>query len=213
MSSLNPNKALIFRIVHRANIPWILTHGLHSPSSPIQAPDYRTIGNPELISKRQRRQVPVTPFGVLSDYVPFYFTPFSPMMYNIRTGYGGIAQLDNADIVIFVASLFRLQELGLPFVFTDRHAYLARASFFNDLKELCSLDWNIWQVRDFRRDPEDPEKIERYQAEALVHEAVPVEAMLGLVCQNRTLEGDLRAAVAARALDLAVHARPRWYFP
>jgi hypothetical protein len=27
--SLNPAKALIWRIVHRDNLPWILDHGLH----------------------------------------------------------------------------------------------------------------------------------------------------------------------------------------
>jgi len=28
-SSLTPEKALIFRITHRDNLPWILEHGLH----------------------------------------------------------------------------------------------------------------------------------------------------------------------------------------
>jgi hypothetical protein len=28
--TLNPQKALIWRIVHRANIPWILDNGLHA---------------------------------------------------------------------------------------------------------------------------------------------------------------------------------------
>ncbi len=28
-SSLNPEKALIWRIVHRDNLPWILDNGLH----------------------------------------------------------------------------------------------------------------------------------------------------------------------------------------
>jgi len=27
---LNPEKALIWRIIHRDNLPWILTKGLHS---------------------------------------------------------------------------------------------------------------------------------------------------------------------------------------
>jgi len=51
-------------------------------------PNYRNIGNPDLIDKRSRRVVPIPPGGTLSDYVPFYFTPFSMMMYNIKTGYG-----------------------------------------------------------------------------------------------------------------------------
>jgi hypothetical protein len=39
-------------------------------------PACRNIGNVDLIDKRSRRLVGVTPGGTLSDYVPFYFTPY-----------------------------------------------------------------------------------------------------------------------------------------
>ena len=51
-------------------------------------PACRNIGNVDLIDKRSKRDVPVPPDGTLSDHVPFYFTPFSIIMFNIRTGYG-----------------------------------------------------------------------------------------------------------------------------
>ena len=41
--------------------------------------------------------------GTLNDYVPFYFTPFSIMMYNIKTGYGGIKHVPNEKIAILVS--------------------------------------------------------------------------------------------------------------
>jgi hypothetical protein len=59
----------------------------------------------------------VPPGGTLSDYIPFYFTPYSIMMYNIRTGYG-VKQVPNEDIVIFVSSLPHVVAQGLRFVFT-----------------------------------------------------------------------------------------------
>ncbi len=131
--NLNPEKALIFRIVHVANVPWILEHdGLYCRNSPEQDPNYVNIGNPELIGKRARRHVPIAPGGTLSDYVPFYFTPFSIMLFNIKTGYGGIARRESRDIVIFVSSVHRLRELGLPFVFTNQHAYAVNTDFFSD---------------------------------------------------------------------------------
>ena len=52
----------------------------------------------------------IPPGGTLSDYVPFYFTPFSIMMFNIKTGYGGITKRDNKDIIIFVSSIHKLRE-------------------------------------------------------------------------------------------------------
>lgn len=81
---LNREKGLIFRITHIENVPWILDHGLHCRSSTTCDPTFRQIGNQELIARRRGIRVPVEPHGVLSDYVPFYFTPLSPMQLNRR---------------------------------------------------------------------------------------------------------------------------------
>src|SRR5664280_2313499 len=109
-SMINAGKALIFRIVHRRNVPWILRHGMYCRNSEVQDTNYRTIGNPDLIEKRQRREVLIAPGGTLSDYVPFYFTPYTPMMLNIKTGHGGITKVPNEDVVILVSSLRNLAE-------------------------------------------------------------------------------------------------------
>ena len=86
--NLNADKALIWRIVHRDNMPWLLANGLHCRNAAEQDPNYLNIGNAELIDKRAHRVVPIAPGGTLSDYVPFYFTPFSVMMKNIHSEIG-----------------------------------------------------------------------------------------------------------------------------
>ena len=209
---LNPDKALIFRIVHRDSAPWILENGMHCRNSAVQDPRYRTIGNPDLIDKRQHRLVPIAPGGTLSDYVPFYFTPYTPMMLNIKTGYGGITKLPNEEIVIFVSSLRKMAELGHPFVFSDRHAYLISANFYNDLAGLSNIDWGILQQRDFKRNPDDPEKIERYQAEALIHQVVPTGALLGVVCYTDAVKGTLDHIATEHGLKLQISMVTGWYF-
>ncbi len=73
--NLNQEKVLIFRIVHRDNLPWILDNGMHARNGTVVDPNYRNIGNVDLIDKRSRRAVAVSPGGTLSDYIPFYFTP------------------------------------------------------------------------------------------------------------------------------------------
>ena len=108
MAFLTPEKALIFRMTHIANVPWILDHGLHCRSSEIRDPNFCEIGNPDLIDKRARRVLPIAPGGTLSDYVPFYFTPATPMLLNIKTGYNGIRQTPMPEIAIFVSSVRRL---------------------------------------------------------------------------------------------------------
>jgi hypothetical protein len=211
-NNLNAQKALIFRIVHRSNVPWILDHGAHCGSSRTRDPNYISIGNTDLIAKRTNRPIPVHPRGSLEDYVPFYFTPYSPMLYNIKTGYKGIIRRANEDIVILVSSLHRLKEMQLPFVFSDRHALLETARFSADIAELDRVDWKILQERDFRRDVNDPQKVERYQAEALVFGHLPVEALLGAACYNDAAAVELRAAIKKRGLNLRVLVQPGWYF-
>jgi len=68
------------------------------------------------------------------------------------------------------------------------------------------------QRRDFNRDPDDPEKMERYQAEALAYQKVPVDALLGIVCYNGEVERGTREAMATRKLELRAEVLPRWYF-
>lgn len=211
-NNLNPQKALIFRVVHRDNVPWILDHGIHCRSSPTFDGNYVNIGNPELIDKRSHRIVPIPPGGTLSDYAPFYFTPYSPMMLNIKTGYGGITKRPNDEIVILVSSLPRLVRLNVPFVFSDRHAYLSAARFSSDLGDLGWIDWQILQNRDFKRDFNDLEKIERYQAEALIYKCVPMDALLGIGCYKDDVKRTLVTALDERGLKLDITVRPSWYF-
>ncbi|MDH0730901.1 DUF4433 domain-containing protein [Pseudomonas sichuanensis] len=208
---LNPSKALIWRVVHRDNLQWLLDNGLCAVSRGNLSSSYVGIGNPDLISKRSRRAVPIHPGGTLADYVPFYFTPFSVMMKNIHSG-RGVQQRRNEEIVILVSSLYHVRSLGLPFVFTDAHAYPDWAGYYSDLEHLDKIDWQILQSRDFKRDPDDPRKMERYQAEALIHGHVPVAGLLGIICYNEALQRRVDQEVRQRKLDLPVHARPGWYF-
>ncbi|NRB39211.1 MAG: DUF4433 domain-containing protein [Pseudomonadales bacterium] len=210
--NLNPEKALIWRIVHRENIGWILDNDLHSANSGVVASHYEVIGNRDLISRRLHRQVPVAPGGVLGDYVPFYFTPFSPMMYNIYTGRGEVTRRGNEEIVILVCSLRKINDLGIPFVFTDRHAYTPLAEFYNDVGDLHKVDWPLLQQRNFQRNSDDPVQIERYQAEALIHQHCPVKGLLGIVCYTDAVKLELEQEISQRGLNLDVHKLTQWYF-
>lgn len=210
---LCPERALIFRITHRDNVPWILDNGLHCRNSDRSDPNFVPIGDPDLIEKRRFREVSCAPGGTLGDYIPFYFTPFSPMFFNIKTGYRGIRQRRNEEIAILVTSIHRLHEKRQPFLFTDRHAYMEAAHFTADPAKLSTVDWNILQRRDFRKDPEnDPEKVERYEAEALVYRQLPVGLLSGIVCFDNSVETRITAETAKRHLELKVVTRKSWYF-
>ncbi len=142
---LNPEKALIFRILHRNNLEDVLTNGCRCRSD-AAGQGYVEIGNLELVQRRIGRSIPCAPGGTLSDYVPFYFTPYSPMLYNIKTG-KGVPKRPVSEIVILVSSLRKLKSMGIPFVFSDRHAYLKTALFSDDLTDLNRIIWPVLQER------------------------------------------------------------------
>ena len=209
--NLNPQKALIWRLIHRDNLPWILDNGLHCGNSDVRSPNWVNIGNEELIDKRARHRVPLAPGGTLHDYVPFYFTPFSVMMKNIHSG-RGVRQCRNEEVLILVSSLHHVQDQGLPFLFTDSHAYYAWSNFYKSLADLDKIDWLLLQGRDFKRDADDPAKFERYQAEALIHKFCPISGLLGMVCYTESVKSDIEKQLAQRQLALKVHVRRGWYF-
>jgi hypothetical protein len=210
-TNLNPEKALIWRIVHRDNLPWILDNGLHCGNSALRAPGWVSIGNPELTDKRATHPVPVPPGGFLNDYVPFYFTPFSVMMKNIHSG-RGVRQRANEEIVILVSSVHHIHRQGLPYLFTDCHAYYQWANFYSDPADLDKIDWPLLQQRNFKRNPDDPAQFERYQAEALIHQHLPMSGLQGIVCYTEPLKSAIEQQLQERNLTLSVHARTGWYF-
>lgn len=212
-SELTPERGLIFRITHVDNVPWLLDNGIHCRNSATRDPNFRQIGDLELIEKRARRRIPVPPHGTLSDYVPFYFTPWSPMLYKITTGHGGTPRTPSAEIAILVVKLATFAAPARQFLVTDSHAYLQTAVFAGGVEGLARVDWRLLQARDFKHSNDDPGKFDRYQAEALVHRHVPVECLAGIVThgedQRSRFEGELRR----RGMDVKLLADRTFYFP
>lgn len=208
---LNAADAWIFRITHIDNVAWDLENGLQCRSSSIVNPNFRNVGSLDLIEKRRTWAVDAPTGGTLSDYVPFYFTSHSPMLYNIKTGHNGIATVPMPDIVIYVAALREIASSGFPYAFTDKHAKLATTRVYVDLTDLERIDWGILGRRDFRYDASDPEKMDRHQAEALVHSQLPCAALKGIACYGADQVSKVTRLVKNSGISLPVGARPQMY--
>lgn len=208
---LTPDSAFIFRITHRDNLGAILRSGLHCRSSEEVDPRFVEIGNPEIVSRRHSRRVPIAPGGTLSDYVPFYFTPCTPMLYNIVSGWNGMRQRARAEIIVLVSSLDRVEQVGTDFVVADRNASLMNATITAGRKALNSLPWEKWRARDFKRDVNDPSTMERYQAEALVHRHLPIGALAAIIIHDDVTQVSVKQALSESGVQLPVRLRPDWY--
>lgn len=201
----------IYRITHVENIPWITANGLHCQNSCNQDPKFRPIGIQNLINKRSSRPVPVNPGGMLSDYIPFYFTSRSPMLYNIKTG-RHVNKLPMSKIAIIVTSLERLQSAGVPFLFTDRHAILSAARFSDDLRNLGWIDWDIIRRSDFQHDINDPGKVERYQAEALIHKSCSFSHVEAIIVSDASTKLDIESKMMRNPSATPVFVSRRHFF-
>jgi hypothetical protein len=100
----------------------------------------------------------------------------------------------------------------VEFIFTDRHAYVIDAVYLRELEDLNRIDWPILQRRDFRRDLDDIGKVNRYMAEALIYQSLPVTALSGIICHGVAQQARLQAVATGIGVATPIHARPGWYF-
>lgn len=206
-SFLTAENAYIWRIVRRSDMFWLIKNGLHCANNIPPDKNYKTMGNEELIAKRNTKTVPIGNGGVLNDYVPFYFTPFSPMMYNIYTGYNGITKVDNEDVVILVASLNDLKDTPIDFVFTNMHAYMVYTKFYSELEHLDEIDWGILQRCNFTG-----RNMERYQAEALIYQHLSINQLRAIVCYSENVKSEIESYLKQHNLVVRVEVAKYMYF-
>lgn len=173
-----PIPTLVCHFTHIDHLATIIEHGLLCDSRAHEVGLLTAeAGEPRIKQRRARRAVPLDPGGVVADYVPFYFSSRSPMLYSIQ--HGGVPGFtgDAHDLVYLRSSVETLIDFGLPLVFTDRNAALRITRHADQVGELDDLvDWQVMRARMWNNTDQDPDRVERRMAECLVHGRVPWEA-------------------------------------
>lgn len=171
------------------------------------------VGNRGIKERRRRREVPITPGGVVADYVPFYFAPRSPMMYSIYRGNVPEYAEGTGPLVYLLTTIERLIEVGCAVVTTDRNAVLGYAEFRQGLDDLDRLiDWPLMRATMWNDTIDEPDRMERRMAECLVHEVVPWEAFTEIHVPNAERRAEVVAALGKGIAPRRVHVTPDWYF-
>ena len=125
------------------------------------------IGYSHIKERRTRRHVPVSAGRNLSNYVPFYFAPCSPMLFAIhKEKVEGYTQ-GQKPILYLTSTVESAIKTEKPFCFTDRHAELAWSKFYDTLDHLDQVNWQVMEKRYWSNTEGDKEK---RQAEFLVDE-------------------------------------------
>lgn len=175
-----------FRITHIDNIPYIEEYGLTRANSSLRNPDYVSIGDTAVITIRSNRHVKGY---ILSDYLPFYFGPRSPMLYVIQNGYNGVRQVTPENIVYCIIRIDDIIASSKECIFTDGHALSGLTKFYN--KALLSKVNDIINYKDIyssRWDSEaDLDLKRRKEAELLIKDDLEPQFVRGYVVYNDTV--------------------------
>lgn len=202
----------IYRMTHIDNVPFIVQNGLWSKLSPVQDPNFVPIGNPDIIDKRTNKTVVVIPpGGVLGEYVPFYFSGHSPMLYNITTGYG-VKKVLQKDIVFLVCDALEIVNARIPYCFTDGNATKAISKFYNTLYGLRELDWPCIRATIWKNTEDDYDRVRKKMSEFLVKEHVPAGLIRGIIVKNPEAEQRVTAMLGDSLPDCKIRVDTKYEY-
>lgn len=165
---------------------------------------YEDIANHDVQDKRAQTIVPFPPGGNLHNYVPFYFWGQTPMLL--------VNQSRQNDIIFFAAHTETVANEGLLFAFTDRHAVVSYAKFYNNLDELKNLDWETIRLRYWADTPDDPARKEKKQAEFLIHNKLPWELIHGIAVINKDVSLHVEKILNASKHKPVIKVKQEWYY-
>jgi hypothetical protein len=165
-----PVPTRLYRIVHRSCLRTLLSRGaLHAPNTtPDDGLQYRAIHSVSVQANRHIKQIPCGPGGTAHDYVPFYFGPLSVMLLNLKTGRVQGYDEGQQPLVYLVSSIEAVVHAGLRFVFSDGHGLAGFTQWYDHLRMLKAVDWDLVGERYWRDEPRDNDRQRRKQAEFLV---------------------------------------------
>ena len=220
-----PTPVRLFHITAIVNLPAIANAGQLLAKNAVAAAGlrYSNIAYQGAQSARARRPVPTPPGGLVHDYVPFYFTPRSPMLKAIDSGRVAGCPWRQPDIVHFETTVPSVVAANPDFVFYDRNATLMYANVFTNLKDLDKVAWDLIteppQLDGFCKywfsksgDVRYGDRMERRQAEFLVKQYVPLHCCSRVGVLNQAMKTAVETVFRGASLHLPVDIMPAWYY-
>ena len=132
------------------------------------------------------------------------------MLYVISRG-GVEEYADGEPPVIYLCSTAEaVRKAGLRWVFTEGHADMDYTDFFDDLKDLGKIDWDLMQARYWHDTNDDPDRKRRRQAEFLVHEFFPWELISHIGVYDGSIAETVGEIIKARIPEVEV--QRDWYY-
>jgi hypothetical protein len=210
-----PRPTPIYRIMHIDSLAVCLQRGglYASNTEPNDGLVYHTIHNTEIQTVRHEREIPCGHGGTVHDYVPFYFGPRSPMLYQLHTGWVEGYNEGQEPIIYLVSTVEEVVYRNLNFVFSNGHGIALFTDWFDDLQDLGEVDWDAAYAQVWRDTNNEPDRQRRKQAEFLVYQFCPLTAITEIGVVNQTIKGRIEAMMQEyQDLNIPVNIRRNWYY-
>jgi len=214
--AIDLEKIYLYRIIPIQNLEQNLRNGLYCKNAGRNDPDFVTIGSQDVITRRDRAIVKCFPDTVVNDYVPFYFSVRTPMLYNIITGHG-VPSRPQGDIIYLCCKLTDITSSDLQWCYTNGNAATAITRFFKKLENIqIKVDWHSINTTDFRDENADgdEDRVRKKHAEFLVKEHVPVEYVKAIVVLNEKRKDQVQVILEKLNSTIPVLINPnnKFYF-
>lgn len=204
----------IYHITHIKNLEKILeAEGLKSITLiKRDNVEYINIAHQNIQDRRATTPVPLSPFGNLHDYVPFYFAPRSPMLYAIYRGNVEGYEEGQEPVIYLKTHVQEAVNAGLKCLFTDGHAIMIISNFYDKLDELQNVDWEIMNSKYWNDTPMDSDRKRRRQAEFLVYEFFPWSVIQEIGVMNRRMQEKVQKILSRFGVHKPVFIKREWYY-
>lgn len=165
------------------------------------------IGHSHIKDRRMTQyRVPCTGNRFVGEFVPFYYCPRPPMLYVMNRGGTGLALGGQASVVHLVSTVQKAIDLGRPWAISDCNAGSDYAQFYNDTAKLETLNWEAIEAKYWQN------VTTAKQAEFLVADHFPWEAILGIACHNAKIQAQVEELLAPLTHKPKVITKPNWYY-
>lgn len=185
-----------------------MRNGIYTSESPNFDPDYTKIGDTSLINYRKNLDAHNPPGGKLSEYVPFYLGPRSPMLYQIALGYEDITKYPQEDIVYIISSFGKVKAHNLVYFFTDGNARSETTTAYVSEADFAMLDWETIYSIYWKSDETDLLRKQKKQSELLIKDHLPVSCIDYIGVFNNAAKQKVLLLLEAVNLSIPIKVSP-----
>ena len=137
------------------------------------------------------------------------------MLLNIKTGYRGIRKRPQDELIYIVCRIKDIVAQCPAWCFTDGHAQNKLTEFYNDIKDLTHVDWEVVCTQFWGNDEANMDRMRRKQAEFLVKDCVPVSCVAGIIVKTADREAYVKTILSRLSIEIPIYvdSKNNYFYP